>query len=48
MYEIRNENNKIRCLCGNDVGIDKGSYIKMIKKGFIYKGAKLNKGKGNV
>jgi len=34
---------KIKCLCGKDVGIDKGSYIKMIGKAFTYSGTKRNK-----
>lgn len=34
---------KTKCLCGKDVGIDKGSYIKMIGKAFTYSGTKRNK-----
>lgn len=33
---------KIRCLCGKDIGIDKGSFIKMISKAFTYSGTKRN------
>jgi hypothetical protein len=30
------------CLCGKEIGIDKGLHIKMVKKGFIYTGTKRN------
>ncbi len=33
---------KIHCLCGKKIGIDKGSYYKMIRKSFTYKGTKRN------
>ncbi|MCJ7484225.1 MAG: hypothetical protein MUO31_14825 [Thermodesulfovibrionales bacterium] len=33
---------KIYCLCGNTIGIDKGSYFKMISKAFTYSGTKRN------
>jgi hypothetical protein len=33
---------KIRCRCGKVVGIDKGSYIKMIAKTFTCSGTKRN------
>ena len=39
---IRGED-KIKCPCGKDVGIDKGTYIKMIGKGFTYSGTQRNK-----
>jgi len=35
--------NKISCLCGKEIGIDKGSYIKMIEKTFTYSGTKSNR-----
>jgi len=38
-----NEGDKIKCVCGKDIGIDKGSYIKMIAKAFVYTGTKRNK-----
>ena len=41
-YDSRQEGGKILCSCGKEIGIDKGSFIKMIKKGFIYSGAKIN------
>ncbi len=39
-YEYKQMGDKIICSCGNEVGIDKGSYIKMNKKGFVYTGTK--------
>jgi len=42
-YAFTKENNKIKCLCRKDIGIDKGSYIKMIGKAFTYSGTKRNK-----
>lgn len=33
---------KIRCACGKEIGIDKGSYYRMIDKAFTYSGAKRN------
>jgi hypothetical protein len=41
-YEFQSDEGKILCLCGNEIGIDKDTYIKMIKKGFIYTGTKRN------
>jgi hypothetical protein len=41
-YEYQRQGDKILCLCGKEIGIDKGSHIKMIKKGFIYSGKKRN------
>ncbi|HSQ85051.1 MAG TPA: hypothetical protein VLM43_10025 [Desulfobacterales bacterium] len=43
MYASNRENNKIKCLCGKDIGIDKGTHIKMIAKAFTYKGTKRSK-----
>ncbi len=37
------EDNKVRCPCGKAVGIDKGSFYKMISKSFTYSGTKRNK-----
>ncbi|MEN8141706.1 MAG: hypothetical protein ABFR97_10845 [Thermodesulfobacteriota bacterium] len=31
---------KIRCRCGKEVGIDKGSFYKMVAKAFTYSGTK--------
>lgn len=41
MYDVQKQDDKVLCACGNIVGIDKGQYIKMMKKGFIYSGMKL-------
>jgi len=38
----KKEGDKIRCVCGKDIGIDKGSFIKMIGKAFTYSGTKQN------
>jgi len=35
-------NRKIQCGCGKDIGIDKGTFIKMIGKAFTYSGTKRN------
>jgi hypothetical protein len=43
MYGSLKEIDKIKCLCGKDIGVDKGSYIKMIGKSFTYSGTKRNK-----
>ena len=43
MYASTRGNNKIKCLCGKDIGIDKGTHIKMVAKAFTYKGTKRNK-----
>ena len=37
------EGEKLRCQCGKDIGIDKGSNFKMIKKAFTYSGEKRSK-----
>jgi hypothetical protein len=41
-YEFQHIGDKITCLCGKEIGIDKGSHIKMIKKNFVYSGKKQN------
>ncbi len=33
---------KIYCPCGKEIGIDKGTFYKMIAKSFTYKGTKRN------
>ncbi len=43
MYETQKEDNKVKCLCGKEIGIDKGTYFKMIGKAFTYSGTKVNK-----
>ncbi len=35
--------NKIKCPCGSEIGIDKGTFIKMNLKSFTYSGTKQNK-----
>lgn len=42
MYNSKMHEHKIQCPCGKDIGIDKGSYYKMIAKAFTYKGTKRN------
>jgi hypothetical protein len=42
-YDFQRQGDKIISQCGNEIGIDKGSFVKMIKKGFVYSGAKRNK-----
>lgn len=41
-YDWRQRDHKIQCLCGKDIGIDKGSFVKMVAKSFIYSGTKRN------
>ena len=36
------DGHKVRCACGNDIGIDKGTFYKMIDKAFTYSGTKRN------
>jgi len=43
IYASTIKNSKIKCQCGKDIGIDKGTYIKMIGKAFTYSGTKRNK-----
>jgi len=42
-YSPLEKNGRIYCSCGKDIGIDKGSFYKMIAKSFTYKGTKQNK-----
>lgn len=42
-YAYQEEAQKVKCLCGKEIGIDKGSFIKMIAKAFVYKGTKSNR-----
>lgn len=39
-YGFKNIEDRIECLCGRLVGIDKGTYIKMNGRGFTYSGTK--------
>lgn len=42
-YSLK-EDSKVKCCkCGNVIGLDDGSYIKMSQKEFTYTGTKLNK-----
>lgn len=41
-YTFTAQGRKIQCSCGKDIGIDKGSFIKMISKAFTYSGTKRN------
>ena len=43
LYGIQQSGNKIYCLCGKVIGIDKGSFIKMVANAFTYRGIKINK-----
>lgn len=42
MYSAEECDGRIYCSCGKDIGIDKGSFYKMIAKAFTYKGTKRN------
>jgi len=41
-YKVKQKEDRIKCLCGKDIGIDKRNYIKMIGKAFTYTGTKRN------
>ncbi|GAB6178202.1 hypothetical protein JCM16814_30930 [Desulfobaculum senezii] len=43
MLDAEVDGDRIRCPCGQIVGHDKGSFYKMVKKGFVYSGKKVNK-----
>lgn len=43
MYASTKEKNKIKCLCGKDIGFDKGTHIRMVAKAFTYRGTKRSK-----
>ncbi|MBF0409559.1 MAG: hypothetical protein HQM10_19620 [Candidatus Riflebacteria bacterium] len=43
IYEITNSEGRVSCTCGNEIGIDKGDFIKMIAKGFVYSGTKSSR-----
>lgn len=42
MFGALERDGRVYCSCGKDIGIDKGSYYKMIAKAFTYKGTKRN------
>jgi len=43
IYGIEQHENRVKCACGKDIGLDKGSFIKMIAKAFTYSGTKRNR-----
>ncbi len=42
IFAFDTRGNKIFCTCGKNIGIDKGSFYKMIGKAFTYSGTKRN------
>jgi len=36
----RQAGHKVRCRCGKDIGVDKGSFVKMVAKAFTCSGTK--------
>nr|WP_084407565.1 hypothetical protein [Maridesulfovibrio bastinii] len=43
LYKSSTDGDRLRCeSCGKSIGINKGSFYKMIKKSFTYKGEKLS------
>jgi len=42
-FGFKAKDDKIFCSCGAKLGIDKGSFYKMIPKTFTYSGSKINK-----
>ena len=40
IYHALADEQRIRCPCGRDIGIDKGTFFKMIANAFTYKGTK--------
>ncbi len=43
IFTIKENEGKVYCSCGKVVGIDKGSFYKMIAKAFTYKGTKRSR-----
>jgi len=41
-YSIK-EGKRIKCKCGNLIGLDEGKWIKLKRQSFSYSGTKLNK-----
>jgi len=35
------EGDRLRCVCGETIGIDKGTFFKMVRKAFVYSGTKI-------
>ncbi len=42
VFQFEMSGDKIICTCGKEIGIDKGSFYKMIGKSFTYSGTKRN------
>jgi hypothetical protein len=42
VYHVRIHQQGMRCPCGREIGIDKGTFFKMIGKAFTSKGTKRN------
>jgi len=42
VFQYKVHDHKITCKCGKEIGIDKGSFYKMIGKSFTYSGTKRN------
>ncbi len=42
MYGALEREGRIYCACGKDIGIDKGTFFKMIARAFTCKGTKRN------
>ncbi len=42
IFAAREQDGRIRCSCGKDIGIDRGKYFKMIARAFTYSGTKRN------
>ena len=42
MYEAVEREGRIGCVCGRDVGIDRGGHWRMIQNSFTYSGTKTN------
>jgi len=42
IYNQQMNGHKVTCSCGREIGIDKGSFYKMIASGFTYRGTKRN------
>lgn len=40
MLQARVQGDRLRCPCGEAVGIDKGTYFKMIRAAFVHTGTK--------
>ena len=41
--ELPTDGHKFFCPCGKEIGIDKGSFIKMVARAFVYSGTKRSK-----